>query len=347
MKEQKDVLIVGAGVAGSSMAHRLLAQGHQITIIDKGENFATSVAAGMVNPMVFRRMNKSWRIDDFLPEAKDFYKSLEKKLDVNFFHPITIRRLFSSEQERMSWQEKQHSPEFENYLSPICLEDETFDKADNPFGSGRVKNAFWIDSEKFYNSNLAFFEKKGVLLKETFSINDFEAIECTYKGTKFDHVVFCCGYQNKELPFFAELPIQQTKGQTLTVSSGQIPENESLNRKCFVLPIGNQTFRVGATYEWNNDSLTTTEAGKELLLSNLKVLRDFQPKILSQKAGVRPTVLDRRPIMGRHLEFPKLFVFNGLGTKGYMIAPTLSRELTEHLIDGASIQKEVSTERFL
>lgn len=347
MKEQKDVLIVGAGVAGSSMAHRLLAQGHQITIIDKGENFATSVAAGMVNPIVFRRLNKSWRLDEFLSEAREFYLSLEKTLEVKLFYPLTIRRLFSSEQERVGWLEKQHLPEFEKYLTPITDEDDVYDSANNPFGSGRVKNAFWIDSEKFYQSNLVFFEKNGILLKESFSLKDFDPKEGVYKGQKYDFVVFCCGFQNKEIQFFAELPIQQTKGQTLTVSSGQIPENESLNRKCFVLPIGNQTFRVGATYEWNNDSLTTTEAGKELLLSNLKVLRDFQPKILSQKAGVRPTVLDRRPIMGRHLEFPKLFVFNGLGTKGYMIAPTLSRELTEHLIDGASIQKEVSTERFL
>jgi glycine/D-amino acid oxidase-like deaminating enzyme len=346
MMDKKNILIVGAGLAGSCLAHRFLSFGHSVNIVDKGENNATSVAAGMVNPMVFRRMNKSWRIDDFLPEAKDFYKSLEKKLDVNFFHPITIRRLFSSEQERMSWQEKQHSPEFENYLSPICLKDETFDEADNPFGSGRVKNAFWIDSEKFYKSNLAFFEKNRLLIKEVFSLNDFEPKEAMYKGKKFDHVLFCCGFQNKDIPFFSGLPIQQTKGQILTISSNEIPENESLNRKCFVLPIGNQTFRIGATYEWNNYSLTTTNEGKELLLSNLSVLGKFNFNILAQNVGVRPTVLDRRPIMGRHPEFPKLFIFNGLGTKGYTMAPTLSREFANYLMGGKKISKEISVERF-
>lgn len=347
MIDKKNILIVGVGLAGSCLAHRLLELGHHITVLDRGENHATAVAAGMVNPMVFRRMNKSWRLDEFLPEAKEFYISLEKKLDAKLFHPITIRRLFSSEQERISWLDKQSLLEYENYLTPISDEDDSYDGAINQFGSGRVKNAFWIDSEKFFQSNLLFFQKNGTLLKESFSLNDFDPKEGVYKGQKYDFMVFCCGYQNKDLPFFAELPIQQTKGQTLTISSSQIPENESLNRKCFVLPIGNQQFRVGATYEWNNDTLTTTEEGKELLLFNLKVLGDFQAKILSQKAGVRPTVLDRRPIMGRHHEFPKLFIFNGLGTKGYMMAPTLSRELTEHIIDEASIQKEASTERFL
>lgn len=346
MMDKKNILIIGAGLAGSCLAHRLLELGHYITVLDIGENHATAVAAGMVNPMVFRRMNKSWRLDEFLPEAKEFYLSLEKKLEAKLFHQITIRRLFSSEQERNSWVEKQGLPEFDKYLTPITDEDEGYDGAINQFGSGRVKNAFWIDSETFYQSNLLFFQKNGMLLKESFSLNDFNPEDGVYKGKKYDFVVFCCGYQNKEFPFFAELPIQQTKGQTLTISSSQIPENESLNRKCFVLPLGNSVFRVGATYEWNNDSLLKTEEGKELLLSNLDVLGDFNPIILTQSAGVRPTVLDRRPILGQHPEFSKLFIFNGLGTKGYLMAPTLSSELVELILKDKRLKKDISIIRF-
>lgn len=346
MKDKKNILVVGAGLAGNCLTHRLLDDGHQITVIDKGENHATSIAAGMVNPMVFRRMNKSWRVDEFITEANEFYLALEKKLDVKLLHPITIRRLFSSEQERYGWLEKENLPEFKNYLTPITKEDEGFDGANNPFGSGRVKNAFWIDSEKFYQSNLTFFKKNEILLKESFSIKDFDPKEGVYKGKNYDHIFFCCGYQNKELPFFGELPIQQTKGQTLTISSNCIPENESLNRKCFVLPLGSGMFRIGATYEWNNDSVTVTEEGKELLLSNLTVLGDFDPIILTQNAGVRPTVLDRRPILGLHPEFSKLYIFNGLGTKGYMMAPTLAREMADFVIKGKPIQRDVSAERF-
>lgn len=346
MTDKKKILIIGAGLAGSSLAHRLLQQEHYVTIIDKGENVATSVAAGMVNPMVFRRTNKSWRLDEFLPEAKEFYLSLENKLNVKLFHPLTIRRLFSSEQERANWIEKQSLTEYKNYLTTISDEDEKFDKANNPFGSGRVQNAFWIDSEKFYQTNLAFFEKNGMLLKESFSFQDFEPKEGNYKGKKYDQIVFCCGYLNKELPFFSNSPIEQTKGQTLTIYSNEIPEKECLNRKCFVLPIGNQTFRVGATYEWDDATLTATKEGKAQLLSNLNVLGGFKVNMLSQIAGVRPTVLDRRPVLGRHPEFSRLFIFNGLGTKGYMMAPTLAREMTDFMILGKAIKHEISANRF-
>jgi glycine/D-amino acid oxidase-like deaminating enzyme len=50
--------------------------------------------------------------------------------------------------------------------------------------------------------------------------------------------------------------------------------------------------------------------------------------------------------MGRHPEFPKLFIFNGLGTKGYTMAPTLSREFANYLMGGKKISKEISVERF-
>jgi flavin-dependent dehydrogenase len=72
--ERKKILIVGGGLAGTTLAHQFLNHGCDVTILDKGENHATAIAAGMVNPMVFRRMNKSWRLDEFIFEAQKFYR---------------------------------------------------------------------------------------------------------------------------------------------------------------------------------------------------------------------------------------------------------------------------------
>jgi glycine/D-amino acid oxidase-like deaminating enzyme len=56
---------------------------------------------------------------------------------------------------------------------------------------------------------------------------------------------------------------------------------------------------------------------------------------------MRPTVADRRPIMGAHPEHKGLFIFNGLGTKGYMLAPLLSFEMAEFMVEGTPLHKEV------
>jgi glycine/D-amino acid oxidase-like deaminating enzyme len=344
--DSQHVLIIGAGLAGTCLAHQLLAKGHSVQLIDRGVNHSTAVAAGMVNPMVFRRMNKSWRLDEFISEARTFYQQLEHTVQYKLFHPIVIRRMLSSEQERNYWLERQKSPEFSDYLSEISPEDESYSHAENHFGSGRLKSSFWVDAKVYYERNLDYFQRKGSLLKEDFDSSNFDENTLSYKGTTYDKVVFSVGYQQMNTPFFQELPIQQTKGQSIRVHSKEIPENESLNRKCFVLPLGNNIFRIGATYEWDNPDLTPTEEAKQELMGHLSVLGNFSFEILDQQVGVRPTVLDRRPILGAHHSIKNLYLFNGLGTKGYLMAPTLARELADFMIEGIPLDKEISIERF-
>jgi glycine/D-amino acid oxidase-like deaminating enzyme len=344
--DSEQILIIGAGLAGTCLAHQLIANGHTVQLVDRGINHSTAVAAGMVNPMVFRRMNKSWRLDEFMKDATSFYLRIEKELRQTLFHPIVIRRMLSSEQERNYWVERSKLPEYQAYLTELTPEDETYSHAENHFGSGRLKSSFWVDAKTYYERNLEYFERKGKLLKEDFDASRFDENTLNYKGKTYDKVVFSVGYQQMNTPFFQELPIQQTKGQTLRIQSAEIPENESLNRKCFVLPLGNQIFRIGATYEWDNPDLTPSEEAKQELVEHLSVLGNYQYKILDQQVGVRPTVLDRRPILGEHKTIKNLYLFNGLGTKGYLMAPTLARELCDFMFEGIPLDKEISIERF-
>jgi glycine/D-amino acid oxidase-like deaminating enzyme len=342
----KSILIFGAGLAGTCLAQQFLRRGHKVTLIDSGENHSSKIAAGMVNPMVFRRMNKSWRLDEFLPEAKSFYQGLEQELNTKFYHPIVIRRFFSSLQEKEMWQERCQEEAYFPYLEPTTEEDLCHEGAINLFGSGRVKQAFWIDAETWTAQQKIYFAKKEALIIEEFAPNEWQPQSKTYRNITYDNVIFCMGYRQKSERTFGNLPVEQTKGQTLLIQSKLLPSEESLNRKCFVLPIGNQQYKVGATYEWNNDSLEVTQAGKEQLLNMLGSLGNYEPEILEQKAGIRPTVLDRRPLVGEHPDFKGVYIFNGLGTKGYMMAPTLARELVEHMLDGCPIDPEIDIQRF-
>ena len=112
------------------------------------------------------------------------------------------------------------------------------------------------------------------------------------------------------------------------------------------MPVGKNQFRVGATYEWNNASLETTEAARDQLIEMLSSLGAYDYQILEQRAGVRPTVLDRRPLMGEHPEYQGVYIFNGLGTKGYMMAPTLANELASFILDQTPLHPETDIRRF-
>lgn len=340
------VLIIGGGLAGCTLAIQFIQQGHTVSVVDSGTNHSSTVAAGMINPLVFRRMTRSWRLDEFLEYGYPFYQQLEKLTSSRFFHPIIIRRFFSSQQERGFWEEKSVKEQFINYMHPIVPEDETYMPYANQYGSGRVKQAAYIQTTQFLSSCKTYISTNGKWHTEVIDYSSIDPINSTWKNEVFDYIIFCEGYLGKENPWFGHLPLNQTKGETLTVELANLPENESLNRKCFMLPIGNHQFKVGATYVWNTNTLNITEEGKEHLLANLNYLTDEIPKVISQNAGVRPTTVDRRPLMGQHPEFNKLYVFNGLGTKGYMMAPLLSKELASFITHGTPLNTECSITRF-
>lgn len=342
--QQKPTIIVGAGLAGLSVAVRLIQKKQSVVLYDNGVNHSSRVAAGMINPLVFRRMNRAWRIDDCIEAVNEFYTGLEHETQSNFFHPIVIRRMFSNEHERELWLQKQLLPEYQAYMTKTTDADDDFQGAINNFGSGRVKNASYIKTTTFLEAVKSFVAKHGEIRNEAF---DYQKIDDEkYDGTAVERIIFCEGYHGLDNPFFNYLPLQQTKGETLVIQSSAIPENESVNRKCFILPLGNQQFKVGSTYNWDSADTTITEEGRATILEKVAYLTNETVEVVDQEAGVRPTSPDRRGMMGQHPTLKNLYIFNGLGTKGYLIAPLLSKEFVSYLIDGSELNEEVDISRF-
>lgn len=340
------VLVVGCGVAGICLTHELLQVDCEVHVIDNGQNVSSTVAAGIINPLVFRRMTLSWRVSEFIPFAYKKYREMEQITGTSFFHPLVIRRLFPSEQELEFWKKKQLLPEYSDYMETLTEEDLHFPLEQNTFGTGRVKQASYIDAKGFIESNRNYFQSQGILSKETFNHQELDAENVIYKGTKYEFIVFAEGKDSTYNPLFGYLPLQQTKGEVLTIQSETIYSEESLNRKCFLLPLGNHQFKVGSTYVWDTDNTIPTEEGLQTITENLKSLTSEPYTILEHQAGVRPTVLDRRPLLGRHPRFPKMAIANGLGAKGYMLAPLLMNELLKYLLEGQEIPKDSHISRF-
>jgi glycine oxidase len=339
------ILIVGGGIAGLATALTLLRRNISFKLMDQGNNNSTLTAAGMINPIVFRRTTKSWRADEFMPSLLGFYQNIEKETNQSFLHPLKLRRIFSSTQEREEWIKKQIRPDYKHYLEEIIPEDDNYNLVNSPFGTGRVRQSFWVNSELFMSSCLEFLSTTKNIVNAEFNHDTYDPQLKKYENEYYDKVVFCEGSGVKHNPLFAYLDIRSTKGQLLTVSASDIPEDESLNRKCFVLPIGNKHFRIGSTYEWNALDALPTREGKEIILENLQVLTNIKPEIINHTAGIRPTTFDRRPFIGEHPEYKDNFIFNGLGTKGYMIAPLLSEELVNHMLEGTELHPEVLIQR--
>lgn len=346
MTNNKKYLIIGAGLSGISMGIHLIKKGQKVTLVDSGENVSSAVAAGQINPLVFRRMTKSWRVDEFLPYAEQFYTDLERNSSLPIYFPICIRRMFSSAHERVMWLEKQERDGFSHYMEQITDEDDRYDLAQNDFGSARIKKSSYVNALNFLEAGKKWIRERGTLLSEKLNYDLLDPSSGMYKGETYDAILFCEGSENSDNPWFKRYIVEHTKGEVLTLVSSEISQKESLNRKCFLLPVGENTFRLGATYEWNTPDTTLTQIARDDLQEKLLLLSKKPYEIVDQQAGIRPTTPDRRPIIGRHPEFDKLLIFNGLGTKGYLMAPLLAKEFVAYLEGEGELDKEVRIERF-
>ncbi len=340
------LLIIGGGIAGTTLAQHCIDKVLDFRLVEKGSNECSQMAAGIINPMVFRRVNGSWRVDEMLPFARDFYRRMGTRLGGSFYEEIPIRRLFASEQEAGYWKQKQDLPVYSDYLKPLDEADAQFPSEKNTFGTGLVLGSAIVKAANYIPAQWSWLEQERKLDRSTIDYSAIDPVAGTYKGEAFDCIVFAEGHNGRANPWFNYLPLQATKGELLTIAAPTISQSESLNRKCFLFPLGNGQFRAGSTYVWDTDDTTATTEGREAIVQNIGSVTNEPFTIVDQQAGVRPTVTDRRPLLGRHPEFPKLVIANGLGTKGFMMAPLLMQELLEHLTEGKTLHPEADITRF-
>ncbi|MBM3164573.1 MAG: FAD-binding oxidoreductase [Bacteroidetes bacterium] len=320
------VLIVGGGVAGISLAHAFTRKGVDIRLMDDGKNACSSVAAGIVNPFSFRRTLLTWNACPYYQEAYDFYTEMERRLQIQICFPIEIRRIFSSQEEASVWNQRFSDPSFNSFMIPIDDKDEQY----LPFGSGKIKG-FWVDAAFFVKINQGYFDQQGKLIPESFCSDLFFPEERRYRGETYSKVIFALGYRNKELPWFREVPVQSTQGEVLTVAWDNFDENTSIHRKVYALPVKKGVFKIGATYRWNTEELATSEVARKELLSKFRQISNDAVDVMNQEVGIRPTSPDRRPFIGEHQSYKGIYLFNGLGTKGYLTAPPLAQRFVEGL----------------
>ncbi|MCO5725735.1 NAD(P)/FAD-dependent oxidoreductase [Robiginitalea marina] len=342
-----EYLVVGAGLGGIALADTLLGQGHAVEVYDDGSQRASQVAGGLYNPVVLKRFTLSWEGRRLMRFSIPFYERLERELGVSLDEKLRVLRLLHSAREQNEWFEATDRPGLDGFLSTRLLDNQN-PCLEAPFGFGEVLHTGRIHTETLLTAYRARLEGQGRLRTEAF---DYKALEPgsdkpAYKGKRVDAVVFCEGFGLQANPFFNYLPLNGTKGELLVVHAPQLKENNVIKSGVFLIPMGEGRYLVGATYHnWDKDP-NPTEKGREELLEKLRKFLKCGFTVESQRAGIRPTVADRRPLVGRHPLHQGLYVLNGLGSRGVLVAPYAAHCL-QRLIDfGDPLPEAMDSARF-
>ncbi|OMQ11310.1 FAD-binding oxidoreductase [[Flexibacter] sp. ATCC 35103] len=342
-----DYLIVGSGLAGISFAEVALKNNKTFLVIDNKSQNSSRVAGGLYNPVILKRFSEVWKAQEQLVLMNQFYSQIEDKLKVKFNFQLPILRKFFSIEEQNNWFAASDKKNLAPFLSTKLIT-KKYNSIDSPYDYGEVLHTGYVDTALLLDCYKEYLEENNLLMEEFFDNTYIEFFDygIQYKNIQARHIIFAEGFGLHRNPFFNYLPLDGTKGELFVIKAPNLNLDVIVNTSVFILPMGNDLFKVGATYNWQDKTDLPTEEGKQELVDRIKEIITCDFEIMKHFGGVRPTVKDRRPLIGTHYERKCLHILNGLGTRGVMLGPAMAQALFDNIENEIPLDREIDIQRF-
>ncbi len=323
------VHVVGFGLAGALLAWELRKLDVHVTIEDLGESETSSrVAAGMITPITGRRLKPTWRGAELFDVAHSMYAEIEAAHGIQLWQDWTLRRVFREEIMREWFHERLQRGEYE----PLAINEilpGVHDGVEYPHGGFSHDGVATINIPLMIETVRKTFEKTALR-----------------SSGNVDITVHCTGYRAHTDELWSWLPIEPSKGEILDVAIPGLHLDHVLTNGTWLLPIGGEQYRIGATHDWDDHDPYPTDDGKRRLLEAAQQLVQRTIIVDGHRAAVRPSTKFKRPLVGLHPLDSTQAVFNGLGTKGALQAPWAAQQLARHLVLGEPLDHEIDIQRW-
>lgn len=364
LPEEFDVIVLGAGIAGLSVADAVLQSGKSCVIIDpkKPGGGASGAPALLINPAAGRRAKKAWMAEKSFDIISSHLLYIQQQTRSPFFEENGILRPALTEEiasdfkrsiTKYNWNEgwlewidkenfSQRFPYIGNHHGGLMVK-----KAITVYGDSFLRNYSKILSKKYlrtvYGQYPTLFKYKDKWLVDLGGGAEYEA------GV----VVDATGYQQTQSDYWKFLPLHPVKGQLATYYF-----REPLNIKTSLSSLGymavssirSRQISVGSTYEHHFEDLKPTPQASAFIQ---KKLEKNLPGLLGRSSGcrqwasVRITLPDKMPVIGPHPEQPGLFIIGAFGSKGMLHGIMAAFQLVRQIYEGIPADKEISISRFL
>ena len=368
-----DVIIVGGGVIGCSIAYHLTLAGSSVRLIERDRlaSGASGVAAGMLAPQVEAHYDDPFF--DLCLRGRDEHVDLAEDLKDGVGLDVERRttgvfRLALDEAERvelkrqMRWQVKRglraewFEPHELGALEPLLSG-----------AAGRLlAGGLWFPDEAQVHSQrlvaalaAASVQRKAVLSEGVWAteilVEGHRAIGVrTPAGVvEAESVVLAAGVWSTDIARAAgvEVPVSPVKGQLITLRAiGRSLQRILWTGECYLVPKTGGQVILGATEEEGNYDRRPTLAGVGALataaLEQLPWAGQFT--IEGVWAGLRPAAPDRFPIVGWAPGLDNLLVATAHFRNGVLLGPLTGRSVSEAIHTGviASELAPFGLERF-
>ncbi len=328
-----DIAIIGAGINGSSVAYEMLHAGKKVIIFD-GNGIAHG-GSGAAGAFISPKFSKSGELKELIDKA--FLYSMQ-------FYEKKFPQLLTK------------AP-----LQHISKEGEKFPLIDAGIVNAQAMCNALCKGAKFINKDVEdiYYEDNQWIINETYSAKKVILSTGAYKAVIKEPYV----------------ELRGVWGHRIDVKTSTI-NDKSIHQFVSISPSKDGIVAIGATHNLDYHPQTSKEpydmgdgrlellekASRTIELKDVEVIKDY--------TGLRSGSFDYMPLVGSlvladetlvccerkvkvkkanyedFVYYPNLYMINGNGGYGFVLAPYLANILTENILSGKKIEDKISPARF-
>jgi glycine oxidase len=353
MKKHYDVLVVGGGIIGHSVAYSVSKRGMSVLVIEKGEinRKASSAAAGMLAAQA--EVTEAGPLFDLARESRNLFPSLSEELlertgiDIELIQNGMLTMALTEEkaqslQATIAFQ--QAAGEKATWLSP----DEVISVEPNltsaVHGAMHAPNDGQVSAYKLANSFASGAKLLGTSVLEYTNVTDFIIYNEKVQGVKTDRgdfygnqIVVAGGAWSEQIIklISMELPMYPVKGECFSViTSEKLIDKTIFSEDCYIVPKKGGRLFVGATmYPDTYDEKVSVHGISQLLNKAINLLPSLKHTEWEKAwTGIRPQTGDGLPYIGEVPTYKGLYVASGHYRNGILLSP-ITGEIIADMIE--------------
>ena len=343
-----EIIIIGGGLIGLSIAFELIEKGINITVIDKDKigRGASWVAGGMLAP---QSEGLEGEFLNFCLESRDLYEDFIKKIEdktgknTGYWKSGILKLAFSEKEKNKIKQDIERFNKLglsSQWLDRKELEKIYKDLGDEIIGGALYEEDAQVDNRKLCCALADYIKQNAKVLENT------KVLKIEEKNGKFNKVITNNGELKADLCILSagawsgeimDIPVFPIKGEMLALDIEKNDIDRVLySSRAYLIPRSDfHRLVVGATQENVGFKDGNTAYGTlKLLKGSIDTLKNLATKNIQELwFGYRPATPDELPILGES-GIENLILATGHHRNGILLAPITAKIISEYIVSG-------------